>query len=284
MAIHSVQCQHILLGHCHEQHLAKLLKPYGESILDSYRITLLKKSTTVSCNLPGPFPSVQFPSVFGPIEPSSQSHNQFPVLVDFSRGPLEVPAESNDLSGSTVLTEDSDESPFPNSKGSHVSTPSIESAKSSGHHQSSSGELDPPQSYPNQPPAWDPNKRLVLLNVNHERVDTYLGKVDAKASERVAKRNKEKRLCNDFHLNQKCWSSECPYAHEPHLDPKELVVLRYWARRIPCDRKSACRNIDCWYGHNCGFDKYCNLSVSCRFRDVHHVDKRAVTVWRPGLG
>lgn len=283
LAIHSVQCQQILLGHCHGQHLTELLKPYEESILDSYRITLLKNRDVKTNVSLGSFTNVEFPSVFGSIRLAPQFNNDFSGLVNFPRRSVELSPASFDLSGSTVLTEDSDESAFQTSKGSHISSASIRSVKSSEPFQSSTGENDL-SSYQNPPSTWDPNRRLVLLNVNNERVDTYLGKIDTKASERLTKRAKDTKICNDFHLNQKCWTADCPYSHAPQLDSKELVVLRFWARRIPCERKSACRSIDCWYGHNCLFDKHCKLPASCRFKDVHHVDRRAVTVWRPGLG
>lgn len=283
MAIHSVQCQHILLGHRHDQHLVKMLKPYEESILDLYRITLLTKSDLKPNLCPVSFTNIEFPSVFGPIKLIPQLANDFPGLIDFSRRSVDLSPASFDLSGSTILAEDTDESMFQNSKGSHVSSPSIRSTKSPVPFHSSPGEHDFP-SYKNPPSTWDPNRRFVLLNVNNERVDTYLGKVDAKALESMTHRAKDTKICNDFHLNKKCWTPDCPYTHAPQLDSKQLVVLRYWARRIPCDQSSACRSIDCWYGHTCIFDKQCNLPKSCRFKHVHHVDRRAVRVWRPGLG
>lgn len=216
------------------------------------------------------FAAVEFTSVFGSIETSSRSSTGF-GFVEYT------PSTSESILG-LEYSEGSDGSAFQKSKGSHRSSPSIESV-TSGVNRLSTG-IDEFSSYPGST-SWDPNRRLVLLNVNNERVDTHLGKCNNKASERLTKRANEGKICNDYHLNERCWASDCHYSHAPALDSEELVVLRYWARRIPCERKYNCRAIDCWYGHNCIFGSHCKLPRTCRFKDVHHVDKRVVTVYRP---
>lgn len=131
----------------------------------------------------------------------------------------------------------------------------------------------------NLPTTWAANERTVLLNVNDERVDSNLGPIDAEASARVAERCEHHKMCNDFHLRDKCWSASCIFAHAPRLDPKELVVLKYKARYLKCERGSACRIPDCWHGHMCP-NRHCTRPTTCRFKEFHHVDKTAVTVWR----
>lgn len=132
---------------------------------------------------------------------------------------------------------------------------------------------------PSLPSTWPPHQKTVLLNVNDERVDSNLGPIDADAAARIAERCGKNKMCNDFHLRDKCRTATCTFGHEPRLDPKELVVLKYKARSLVCERGSACRIPDCWHGHMCPI-RNCARPLTCRFKAVHHVDKTAVTVWR----
>ena len=127
--------------------------------------------------------------------------------------------------------------------------------------------------------TWNPNRGIVLLNVNDERIDADLGKPDQEAERNLKKRAEITRLCNDFHLRGVCFNPPCQFSHEPKLDLKELIVLRYWARRLPCLKGSACRSAECWYGHMCPREP-CFMPNTCRFKGVHGMDRTAVTVWQ----
>lgn len=269
-----MQCQQVLLGYGNNQRLASLLKPYGTSVLDSQRITLVKKSHINDLYPSLEFPVVEFPSVFGPIKLSTRSIKASTKSNYIQRKAIE---SSPDFSENTLLAEDSEDSTSQDLNG-NVSPPLNVFGKVPIVRQSSGGG---PVLTKNQkiPTLWDPNKNVVLLNINDERVDTSLGKTDPEAEASLMKRTKLGKMCNDFHLRGFCRATDCPYMHEPELDYQELIVLRYRARRLFCERGSSCRVASCWYGHTCMYDKYCKQPTTCRFKDVHHVDKTAVAVW-----
>ena len=265
------QCQHIFLG-CHDNSLAsRLLQSHAANGLDESRITLIKPSESdfESNDASLAFPVVHFASVFRSVDSSSK-------LVETSTQPPQRSKHRSSGSSST-LTENLNRPPSPyssrnsNKSGFHETPISIFRSKMSRQPLA-----------PNQRPtlAWDPNQNIVLLNVNGERIDSYLGKTDPQAHERVQKRiQDEGKLCNDFHLRGKCFAgTACAYGHEPHLDVPELAVLRYLARKVICDNGSSCRIIDCWYGHMCSYGKSCPKQ-NCIFRHLHHMDRTAVSVW-----
>ena len=279
-----MQCQQILLG-CQNDDLPTILQQQRKNLLSVNRITLLKPSTQKS-DSSALFQMVEFPSIF--------RSTPLPIIALPSEG-LEQQAIRNWNSGH--LSSESKKSrfvfdPFSSATNGYSST----SSRSIGNGPSSSSSLsiinahdsglfqataDSHAAIPSRklPYTWSPNQNIVLLNINDERVDSYLGKVDAEAAARLSERNEKHKLCNDFHLRDKCWVTNCPYSHEPRLDPQELVVLRYKGRWLVCEKGSACRVVDCWYGHMCTA-KHCTRPVSCRFKDVHDVEKTAVKVWR----
>lgn len=130
-----------------------------------------------------------------------------------------------------------------------------------------------------QSSTWNPNKGIVLLNLNDERIDAALGKLDPEAERSLKKRIEQCRPCHDFHLRGLCYTSSCAYSHEPRLSPQETVALRHRARRLACSRGSSCRLADCWYGHMCPQED-CSFPNTCRFRALHDMDRTAVTVWQ----
>lgn len=290
MCINSVQCQQVLLG-CHSDDLSTILRHHRRDALAVNRVTLLK---TTGSNTDPPF--------------ASFARAEFPLVFRTSTIPtgfLPVPAgmASSDDSGQSALqswnnghlfSESSkprnSPDPYSFTNGHNLApsiatnnghSPSASQATSNGHN-SEAYQLNghEPNPAPTQalPPTWAPNQKIVLLNVNDERVDGNLGPMDAEASARVAERSEQHKLCNDFHLRGKCKTMTCTYSHEPRLDPKELVVLRYKARYLLCERRSACRIPDCWHGHMCAI-RNCAKPLSCRFKELHHIDKTAVTVW-----
>lgn len=130
-----------------------------------------------------------------------------------------------------------------------------------------------------QTSTWNPNRAIVLLNLNDERIDAALGKLDPEAERSLRKRSEQGRPCHDFHLRGVCYTSSCPYSHEPRLTPQEMVALRHRARHLPCIKGSSCRSADCWYGHMCPHQD-CSWPNTCRFRALHDMDRTAVTVWQ----
>lgn len=254
------------------------------------RITVLKDTGSKTDHQFASFAKVEFPSVFrtsplpAGVSParggmSSDDLGQL-TLQNWNNGPL-ISESSNPKKSleSPSLTNGHPASPRPTN---NVHSPSSPQVMSNGHssdlHQlNANGGASTPT--PSLPTAWTANQKIVLLNVNDERVDANLGPIDAAAAARVAERCEKTKLCNDFHLRDKCRTAGCTFAHEPRLDPKEMVVLRYKARFLICERGSSCRIADCWHGHLCPI-RSCAKPTTCRFKDFHHVDKTAVTVWR----
>lgn len=130
-----------------------------------------------------------------------------------------------------------------------------------------------------QSSTWNPNRAIVLLNLNDERIDAALGKLDPEAERSLRKRGEQGRPCHDYHLRGVCYTSSCAYNHEPRLSPQEMVALRHRARNLPCVKGSSCRAPDCWYGHMCPTED-CSWPNTCRFRAHHDMDRTAVTVWQ----
>lgn len=126
--------------------------------------------------------------------------------------------------------------------------------------------------------TWGSKQRIVLLNVNNERVDADLGPVDAEAERNLFRRTNQQKLCNNYVILGKCGQAACQYAHDAGLDAKEMIALIYRARLLPCDRGSGCRFSSCWYGHMCA--ARCTGGPKC-LQKFHDVNRTAVKVWRP---
>lgn len=259
MSVESLQCQHILLGYYHHSHLARLLQPYKENLVDLHRITLLKTTDFAAEQALKPYNVVEFPSVF-------QSTDD--IAVDsFKPNSSKV-----GYSASSDLTEDSEQ---PTNHDWPVTRKSSNSSISQPRNNSAGAGM----SLGKHSSTWNPNQGIVLLNLNDDRIDANLGNWNPDTERSLFKRADHCRLCNDFHLRGVCYASSCSYSHEPRLNPEELVILRSWARRLPCHKKSACRSAECWYGHMCPHET-CFLPNTCRFRAYHDMDRTAVTVWQ----
>lgn len=253
------------------------------------RITLVKPSGS---EIQAPFGShaiAEFSSVFRTSSlparvtpaPISKFSSDNSAIQNWNSGRLlsEFSSPRTPTDSCSFFTNGHNPEPCKSTNNGHSSSPSQDTSNG---HSSDLYQLDTndrsPTPIQNLPATWSPNQKIVLLNVNNERIDSYLGPIDADASARVAERFEQQKLCNDFHLRGRCWTSGCTYGHEPRLDPKELVVLRYKARYLVCEKGSACRIPDCWHGHMCS-GRSCTRPAFCRFKDVHHIDKIAVTVW-----
>ena len=128
--------------------------------------------------------------------------------------------------------------------------------------------------------TWSPSQRVILLNVNGERVDADLGPIDPEAQRKLFQKNNRKKLCNNYEILGKCSQKNCTYAHDADLDEEEMKALVYRARMMPCERGSACRSSSCWYGHTCVKD--CTGGPKC-FKKLHEVDRTAVKISNSSL-
>ena len=125
--------------------------------------------------------------------------------------------------------------------------------------------------------TWAPHHRIVLLNINDQRVDSELGIFDSQAIENIERRTKNKRLCAYFHFHGFCANKYCDFAHEPRLNQQELAVFTSKIRGLPCTHGSGCRNNMCFYGHVCP-RAHCTKK-DCPFAKLHGIDKRSIRVW-----
>jgi len=115
-------------------------------------------------------------------------------------------------------------------------------------------------------------RKAVLLNINDQRLDPKIGRPDAIAWARLNNRIKEQKVCNNYHLLGKCSNgNSCGYAHGDRLDVKEQLALRQKARERVCPFGSDCREIDCFFGHQCPRESACIWDI-CYFEDLHGLD------------
>ena len=282
LSLNSVQCKQVLLG-CHSNDLPNILRQRKQRLLTLNRIALLRTAKSTAEPL-APFRLVELPSVFKssalPVGIASNPNSEQLATQNWHNDHLLDELIKSRKTSESHSSFTSQLSVPPKSKTQWYS--SSASQPNNGGNDAASYEptLDDETSAPpqNLPANWGPNQRIVLLNLDDERVDSYLGQIDPTAATLVADRCEEQKICNDFHLRDRCWTPDCPYSHEPRLSTKELVALRYRARMLVCERGSGCRSVDCWYGHMCATES-CR-KTACRFKAVHDINKTAVRVWR----
>lgn len=89
-------------------------------------------------------------------------------------------------------------------------------------------------------------RKAIFLNDDQHRIDMALAKVDETASRAIQARIKQQKLCNSYHLNQKCANGAgCDFGHEPKLSPSEKTALKHKARELPCYKLGSCRDVNC---------------------------------------
>lgn len=116
---------------------------------------------------------------------------------------------------------------------------------------------------------------IILRNKLGHRVDPPLNCTMGEFMELKAR-----KLCNSFHLLDKCRHQEsygnCQHEHGEKLNPRQLVALRAVARQSPCQNGLACDDPDCIAGHRCTRDNC--FQATCRFpAQMHGVDTKVVT-------
>lgn len=270
--IDNVQCKHIYFG-C-------ALKPESVSILSEYQfnpiiadsITLLQSSPPEPATYKPPFDIVQFRKIFKSSEDGlGDGQTGWDSIQE--RGQANVsPAMSisNDFSGNQDAA--------------------LEGWARSAHDQAKSGLTTPtprhdprfsrPHAYAREPiGSWHANSKTIWLNINNERVDPELGKIDQGAYDQLKTRAQNTTLCGWYHLTGHCSSSVCEYAHGPRLPPALADALRQRVRAwTPCRNGSACRQVNCIYGHMCP-EADCTKGHACRYAKLHGKDRTAVRPW-----
>ena len=127
--------------------------------------------------------------------------------------------------------------------------------------------------------TWGPETKSILLNIDNQRVDSQLDKLDPKAFDSFKNRIAKRKVCMWYHIDGRCANgSSCTYSHGPRLSAGETEVLRFKSRENPCENGSRCRNPNCHYGHMCP-KVYCMKGSACRFRHVHGISRDAVKIY-----
>ena len=127
--------------------------------------------------------------------------------------------------------------------------------------------------------TWGPGTKSILLNIDNQRVDSQLDKLDPKAIESFKQRSKKRKVCMWYHLDGRCLNgSSCTYSHGIRLSAGEVEVLRSKNREKPCENGSKCRNPDCHYGHMCT-RVHCTWGNLCRFKHVHGISRDAIKIY-----
>lgn len=127
--------------------------------------------------------------------------------------------------------------------------------------------------------TWGPETKSILLNIDNQRVDSQLDKLDPTAIDSFKNRTMKRKVCMWYHLDGRCLNgSSCTYSHGPRLSAGEVEVLRFKNRENPCENGSKCRNPNCHYGHMCP-QVYCPKGYACRFRHVHGISRDAIKIY-----
>ncbi|KAF2484173.1 hypothetical protein BDY17DRAFT_122803 [Neohortaea acidophila] len=279
----NAQCKHVFFGPCNDNGYLPVLEGYKRDYAS--RLTLIETRPAEpgfvalglrrvrfprvfrSDNLPGgkPFFMSSPPATVAspPSAPPSRSTSGVsmqPMSASFvPRNPS--PAPSADSGNSTWATIGKS---VPNPKTIHLATKKV------------------------------PPRRCILLNVYDERRDAELPRCDTGAERRFAETLKhDGKYCNNFHLTGKCESHQsspsisarqanavtppgeageyCDYRHGAKLSPGEHLVLKTKARSRTCPDRSACRDLDCTFGHHCRFGPGCTME-NCWFAWTHDMD------------
>ncbi|KAL8787852.1 MAG: hypothetical protein Q9195_007592 [Heterodermia aff. obscurata] len=129
-----------------------------------------------------------------------------------------------------------------------------------------------------QESTWGPETKSILLNIDNQRVDAQLDKLDPKAIESFKQRTGKRKVCKWHHLDGRCLNGSCTYAHGPRLSAGEVDVLRFKNRAKPCENGSKCRNPYCHYGHMCP-QVLCTRGNMCRFSHLHGISRDAIKIY-----
>ncbi|KAI0881214.1 uncharacterized protein GGS22DRAFT_172676 [Annulohypoxylon maeteangense] len=284
LMIHNLQCKHIIFGPCHDRGYIVELRPYKLDASISNKLSLLE--TTIA---PRDFQELQlrrvrFPDVFRseplpdsplspPPPPPSQSPPPPPPPSSIPLLPVSPPRQITPIINSSIDSDPSVTarvpSRIPSSWGTPNPTPTIKESRKF---------MSSPDASPKS--TASPFK-YCLINSSGQRIDEEIPAYDFDAEYRLKMRSereemmlKKKGPCNRWHLNGKCELTICPYYHGERLSSGEQLLLKGKARNMVCVKKSACRDVDCFWGHHCKYEssgKKCPHS-NCYFASTHSMD------------
>ncbi|KAI1656859.1 hypothetical protein F4813DRAFT_362064 [Daldinia decipiens] len=247
LMVHNLQCKHIIFGPCHDKGYIVELRPYQLETSILNKITLLETTQPPREFGELAFRRVKFNDVFrsellpeGWLPPTPPPSTSKPA-------PITPSSVNKAINYSTTASSWTSTLPFVNSFKKPVATP-VKSTKASP-------------------------RKFYFVNASGQRVDGPLPQADPYSEQRFKDRCEEegsRKPCNRYHLHGICEENACLYYHGKPLSPGEQLILRIKARGSLCNYKSACKSIDCYWGHNCKFQKCQKLN--CAFVNTHGID------------
>ena len=269
--VENVHCKHIIFGCCHDSTYAAVLEPYMDNPLAVSQVTLLRSPNDDEYYNALPFKIAEFVNVFRPA-----SFTERNISVD-------TPERRMD-NGNRSSQHQNMATPGKISRRNTTGMQAVHSWQAEANEKANvrgSANPRPPVRRVQVPRSaqqltWGPNDKAVLLNVNDQRVDAYLGEPDDEVYESMLDRMEEREFCTWHHINGSCYNKTCKFRHE-ELSKEELVVLRIYVRgRKPCEAGSSCGRAGCHRGHLCPRQPSCEQGQSCPFYKFHEVDPTAV--------
>lgn len=291
----NIQCKHLIFGCCHDSAYVATLEPYAINPIAASTITLLK-SYEDSTHFEGlPFSSTSFPRVFRstPFKATDRIAEDIDYMRNFPQPPtsginrtreIKDPSTSKEAAAegqkvSSQRQEASNEIEDPNTSKKVAAERQNVIAK----WQETSKAADPlsaPDRQPRPRASWNSTQNI-LLNINDERLDPPFLPEDPSTASSMKDSMEVKQYCHYHYLVGNCVAPVCKFRHLPHLNPKEITVLRNHVRRLPCTRGSRCRQADCVFGHICPDQPGCPRGARCLLHKFHQVDLTVVRVWQP---
>lgn len=109
----------------------------------------------------------------------------------------------------------------------------------------------------------------VLKNSRGQRLDAVLSAVPS-----LVYAQRDKKLCNQYHILGECSYISCTFVHGRRLDENGIKARRLLARSNPCLAGLQCRDEKCLAGHECPDRACAKIGNGCRFpREMHGVDR-----------
>ncbi|KAI5456155.1 hypothetical protein BGZ63DRAFT_417962 [Mariannaea sp. PMI_226] len=119
----------------------------------------------------------------------------------------------------------------------------------------------------------------IAVNGYQDRLDAYIVPPTPDALRRIKPADGQRKLCNQKQLTGYCPNEDCEFDHNPI--PEELKpALEALSRSGPCPKRSACRRLNCVFGHVCqrvdckrrGGKTYCRFPPSMCLADFTVAD------------
>lgn len=266
----NVHCKRIILGCDYDSSYASALSAYDSTPLIAAKITLLASGDDDDrCELTK-YDILDLGSCFKPISSLSSWYD----------GESSHPGDEFLQSTSAATSSSLGKASKP--------TDSEEDMREAAADNRNTSSLSPPRHLRHLHPPRRAVKqdKIVLLNINNERVDPAPEPEDFETRESMLDRIEVRGFCRYYHLRGKCSiessGEKCKFRHGPDLNKEELKILEnHLAKSSPCHSGSHCRNNQCVYSHVCPLQPGCPRGVHCKLYKFHEIDPTAIRVWRP---